>query len=264
MIEHISLYCTLIGASIKSQMQHRASFLLLTLSHFVSTFVEIFGIWVLFDRFKMVQGWTLLELAQIYGVIHMGFATSEALARGFDTFSQIVKNGDFDRLLLRPTGTLLQVATREVQIMRFGRFCQGLVVLIWSSVELGHSFFSMSTICILIALIGTTSLFYGLFVVQATLAFWTVETLELMNITTYGGVEAGQYPMSIYPWGFKLFFTLVIPLACVAYYPLATLFKHETLPLWLGMAAPLAGVAFLCLACQFWKLGVRHYHSTGS
>lgn len=264
MINGILLYFKLVGGAIRSQMQHRASFFMLAGSHFLSTFVDILGIWVLFDRFKVVQGWTLSELAMIYGIIHMGFATAEASARGFDKFSNMVKNGEFDRILLRPRSTMFQVATQEWQLMRIGRFFQGLVVLLWSCSELQLSLISSKGLIILLAIIGTTCLFYALFVVQATLSFWTTETLELMNITTYGGVEAGQYPMSIYnPW-FQLFFTFIIPLACVAYYPVATLLHHNTFPLWLGTLAPVSGILFLFISCQFWRIGVRHYHSTGS
>src|ERR671928_195342 len=69
------------------------------------------------------------------------------------------------------------------------------------------------------AILGGACLFYGLFVLQATLSFWTVETLEIMNTVTYGGTETGQYPLTIYrPW-FRLFFTFVVPLVCLNYLP---------------------------------------------
>jgi ABC-2 type transport system permease protein len=245
-------------------MQYPASFLMLSASHFIGTFVDILGIWVLFDRFKMIKGWTLPEVGLVYGIIHMGFALAEAFSRGFDTFGQLVKQGDFDRLLLRPLSPLFQVAVREVHAMRIGRFLQGLVVLIWSSQQLSFSLLSMHTLVILCAIGGTASLFYGLFIIQAAIAFWTIETLELMNIATYGGVQTGQYPMSIYDKAFRLVFTVVVPIACVAYYPIATLLRHESIPFWLGALFPAAGVIFLYFACQFWHLGVRHYRSTGN
>ena len=162
MLDALRLYFRLIRVSIRSQMQYRASFFILAATHFISTFVDIIGIWVLFDRFKMVQGWTLGELALIYGIIHMGFAAAEASARGFDTFSQLVKNGDFDRILLRPCGTLFQVAVRDFQMMRIGRFLQGFVVLMWSCSVLHISLGSFQGIVIFLSLIGTASLFYAL------------------------------------------------------------------------------------------------------
>jgi ABC-2 type transport system permease protein len=117
---------------------------------------------------------------------------------------------------------------------------------------------------ILFSVLGTACLFYGLFVIQGTISFWTIETLELMNITTYGGVETGQFPMSIYKPGFRIFFTLFIPLACVGYYPMAIMLEHEALPLWLGLLFPFAGMLFLYLACRIWRLGVSKYQSTGA
>lgn len=263
MLQSIGLYFKLINVSIRSQLQYKASFIMLSIAHFFATLVDILGIWVLFDRFHIINGWTLQELAILYGVLHMGFAFSEAIARGIDTFSLLVKNGDFDRVLLRPLGTLFQISAREVQLMRIGRFLQGLMVMVWGFYQNGWAFISWHTLIIFFSFIGIVCLFYGLFVLQATLSFWTIETLELMHVTTYGGVESGQYPMSIYPAPFRIFFTVVIPLACVSYYPVATMLHHETLPTWMAAILPATGILFLYICCQIWKIGVRHYHSTG-
>ncbi|MBA3239455.1 MAG: ABC-2 family transporter protein [Parachlamydiaceae bacterium] len=264
MIRKIRLYFRLIAVSVRMQMQHRASFIMLTLALFLSSFMDIFGIWVLFDRFKMIQQWTLKEVALLYGIMNMSFALAEMSAKVFDNFSQMVKRGDFDRVLLRPLGTLFQIASSEIQIMRIGRFLQGAVILNYGFREMDLSFFSFQTLVILLTIMSTSCVFYGLFILQATLSFWTTETLELMNIVTYGGLESGQYPLSIYTQSFRFFFTFIIPLGCVAYYPLATALRLENFPLWTAAFFPLSGILFLYLCCQVWKLGVRHYHSTGS
>lgn len=258
------LFLKLIGASLRSQMQYPTSFLMLSGSHFIGTFIDFLGVWILFDRFKIVEGWTFSEVGLIYGSIHMGFALSEAFSRGFDKFSQMVKQGDFDRLLLRPINPFFQVAAREVQAMRVGRFLQGLIVLLMSAKALEFSLFSIHAFMIFLSILGTACLFYGLFVIQATVSFWTIATFEIMNITTYGGLETGQYPMSIYRPFFRWIFTFLIPIGCIAYYPIATFLHHETLSFWLGSLLPLSGGVFLFLAYQFWHFGVRHYRSTGS
>lgn len=264
MLRSIKLYFKLVAIVLRSQMQHRASFFMLIFSYFLTTFIEIAAIWILFDRFKILNGWTFSEVAIIYGIIHMGFALAESSARGFDTFGDIVKNGEFDRLLLRPCSTLLQVASREFQLMRLGRFLQSLLVLIYGIAQTEFVSLPLSFAIICFAIIGTACLFYGLIVIQATIAFWLIESLELMNITTFGGAQAGQYPMSIYNWKFRFIFTFIIPLACVGYYPVATLLGHEALPWIIALISPSAGILFLLLACKFWKFGVAHYQSTGS
>jgi len=249
-------------------MQFRASFIMLSVGSFLTSGIEILGIWALFDRFKSLGGWRLEEVALFYGLVNVAFAVAEAVARGFDTFPELVKSGDFDRLLLRPRSTAMQVAARELQLMRLGRFAQGLIVLLWATTALDVDWTLARASLVVLTIAGGGCLFGGLFVLQATLAFWTTEGLEVMNSFTYGGTETGQYPLSIYrPW-FRRFFTFVVPLACVTYFPaLAILGRDDPMvgsPVWFQWLAPLIGLAFLLVSLQVWKLGVRHYASTGS
>lgn len=264
----VRLYFRYVGISLRSQMQYRASFVMMAAGHFVTTSIEIFGIWAMFSRFGTLRGWHLAEVALFYGLINVAFAIAEAAGRGFDAFPGMVKSGDFDRLLLRPRSTALQVAAQELQLMRIGRFAQGLIVLIVAAAALDVRWDLARIALTVFAIAGGACLFYGLFVLQATLAFWSTETLELINTVTYGGTEAGQFPLSIYrPW-FRKFFTFVVPLACVSYFPaLAILDRDDPVvhsPVWFRWLAPLIGVGFLAVALQIWRLGNRHYRSTGS
>ncbi len=118
----------------------------------------------------------------------------------------------------------------------------------------------------MLAIAGGVCTFVGVFVLQATLAFWTVESLEIVNAISYGGVETTQYPFSIYPRGFRAFFTYVIPLAFVAYTPSLAILERPQLSVdaWLAWASPLVGVVFLLVALRLGQVGARHYRSTGS
>src|SRR5262245_11977613 len=110
MTNALHLYLRYLGISVRSQMEYRASFVMMTLGQFALTGIEFLGIWALFDRFKSLRGWSLAEVALLYGMVNLAFALGEGIARGFDTFPNLVKTGDFDRLLLRPRSTALQVA----------------------------------------------------------------------------------------------------------------------------------------------------------
>ncbi|GIX07366.1 MAG: ABC transporter permease [Candidatus Poribacteria bacterium] len=261
------LYWRLIGASIRAQMQYRASFWMHSVAHLVDTGLEFLAIWALFARFRQVLGWTLPEVAFFYGTINIAFSIADAFNRGFDLFGQKVRSGDFDLILIRPRSTALQIAAQELRLMRVGRLSQSCVVFGWASWKLNVLWSPEWCLLLLWTLLGTVALFYALFVLQATLAFWTTETLEVVNAVTYGGVEAGQYPIALYrPW-LREFLTYGVPIACVNYYPiLALLGKPDPLgaPLWVGWLSPLAGMAFLGVALFAWELGVRHYRSTGS
>jgi ABC-2 type transport system permease protein len=170
-------------------------------------------------------------------------------------------------VLLRPRSAAFQIAGQGLQF-RAGRLSQGLVVLIWAAHTLAVQWTAAKIGLLLFAIFGGACLFYGLFVLHATLVFWSTEALELMNIFTYGGTETAQYPLTIYrPW-FRKVFTFVIPLASVTYFPaIAILEKKDAAldsPLWFQGAAPLIGVLFLWMSFRVWNFGVKHYRSTGS
>ncbi len=262
------LYGRLVSQSIRAQIQYRLSFLLMSVGHFVTSVVEAVGIWALFERFGMLGQWSLAEVAFLYGIVNVAFPMSEALARGFDVFgAQFVKTGDFDRLLLRPRSTVLQLAGHDFQLQRIGRLAQGLIVLGWAIVVLDLDWDPARVVLLLYTVVSAVVFFYALFVFQATLSFWTVDSLEIMNTLTYGGVETAQYPLAIYRPGFRRFFTFVVPLGCISYFPAVALLGIDD-PLGTSravqVAAPLAGYLFFALALVGWRAGIRHYTSTGS
>src|SRR5262245_34723607 len=265
--DSIRLYCRYVDISLRSQMQYKAWFLMRFVGHFLVTGTEFLGCVALFNRFGQINGWTLPQMGLFYGMISLCFAISEAAQRGFDIFPNLIKSGDFDRILLRPRSAAFQVLGQEFQLMRVGRFTQALVVLIWSARRLDMQWTVANLALLLIAVGGGVCLFSGLFVLQATICFWTTESLEIVNCTTYGGVETAQFPVTIYrPW-FRSIFTFVIPLATINYFPIHALLNLSD-PLgstrWIQWISPLAGVAFFLVCLQCWRFGVKHYTSTGS
>lgn len=267
MVDAVRLYFRYLGISLRAQMQYRASFLMATAGRFVTAWAEFFSVWVLFDRFGALEAWRLPEVGLFYGIVNVAFALAEGFGRGFDTFEGHVRQGTFDRILLRPRSTALQIAGEQLQLLRAGRLLQGLVILIWASLALGITWTGGKVLLALLSIVCGACLFLGLFVLAATLAFWTTESLEIFNTVTYGGVETAQYPLEIYrPW-FRAIFVFAVPLGAVAYFPVvAILGRPDPLgaPVWFQWAAPLIGVLFLAMALRVWQFGVRHYRSTGS
>jgi viologen exporter family transport system permease protein len=264
----LRLLLRLIGASLRSQAQYPASTIMLTIGNFSAAIIEIVAVWALFTRFGEVHGWRFGEVAIFFGLVNIMFGMADALTRGFDVLGKdIVRTGAFDRLLLRPRSLTLQLVTYEFRIARAGRILQGLIVLVIGSRSAGIEWSAMDVVLALWAVAGGVALFCGILVFQGTVSFWTIESLELANVLTYGGVQAAQFPLSVYTAWFRGFLTFVVPLACVAYFPIVTLLGRADplgTPAWLGYLSPVAGFMFLALAFLAWRFGVRHYTSTGS
>ncbi len=264
----LRLYGRYAGASLRAQMQFPGSFLMLASQQAIVTFAEFIAIWALFRRFGQIEGWTFGEVALFYAVINISFSLSESLARGFDVFGpEFVRTGNFDRILLRPRSSILQVLGYEVRLNRLGRVAQAAVVMAIAT-RLAHVQFDPAAIALMSAtIVGGVALFSGIFILQASLSFWAIESLEIANTLTYGGVEAAQYPLNIYGRWFRDFLIFVVPLACVGYFPIVRLLGHRDplgVPAWLCGASPLFGFAFFAATLVIWRFGQRHYTSTGS
>ena len=264
----LRLLVRLIAASLRAQAQYPASAIMTTIGQFAGNAIEILAVWALFDRFGNVHGWRFGEIAVFYGLVHMMFAIADALCRGFDVLgTEFLRTGDFDRVLLRPRSATLQLMSHDFRISRVGRFAQGLIVLLIGAHAVGLEWNLVSIVMALWALAGGVALFCAIVILQATMSFWTIESLEIVNVVTYGGVQAAQFPLSLYNGWLRGALTYVVPLACVAYVPiLLILGRADPLgtPAWFGAVAPVAGFAFLGVAFLAWRFCVRHYTSTGS
>ena len=263
----LRLYLRYVGVSVRAQMQYRASFLMLLAGQALITSLEFMAMYALFDRFGTLDGWTLPEVALLYGMANVAFSLADTAAWGFNSFDALVKSGDFDRLLLRPRRTAFQVAASQLELRRLGRLVQGTAVLVWAVTALEVEWSPAKGGLLAAAILGGACTFAGLFILHATLAFWTTEGLEVVNTLTYGGVETAQYPLAIYTKWFRRFFTFVVPLACMNYFPALAITGHRDplgTPDWVPWLSPLTGFLFLAVCLRVWRFGVRHYRSTGS
>lgn len=266
MRDGLRVYAHLLLASLRGQTQYRSSFLAFAVGGFLLTAIEFFALWALFDRFGALRQWSMAEVGMCYGMSSSAFALAGMLARGFDGFSNLVRNGGFDRILLRPRTTVLQILGQEIFLIRLGRLAQALLILAASACLLPTTWSCASILLVAASVFAGTCVFIGLFMLQATMCFWTIEALEITNCLTDGGNFAARMPMTIYRPAFRWFFTLVVPLACVNYLPLSALLPRHRMGVpaalpWLG---PLIGMAFLGLGLVAWGFGIRHYRSTGS
>lgn len=261
-MESIKIYCKYVKMNIRSQMEYKVSFLLMSLGHFAITFIEFLGMYALFARFEQIKGWNLYEVSVFYGIINISFAIAEAVGRGFDVFHNHVKKGTFDRILLRPRGLFLQIVSQDFQLMRIGRFLQGCLVLFYGLRHLGKPIDGIDLIVLLISLFCSILFFLGLMILQATLSFWSVESLEIINVFTYGGVQTAQYPIDIYAKWFQKILIYVVPVGSISYFSLRYVLRGENLLL--ACMAPLSGVAFFVLSLGLFRIGTRYYCSTGS
>lgn len=265
----LRLYVRLLSIHLRAQMQYPLPFALDTLTTAAGVAVEFLIFAAIFGRFGSIGGWSLAEVAFLYGLTEMAFATMDMVFSGYDpaAFSIAVQRGTFDQMLLRPLSLPLQVFGSEFLLRRLGRILQGAIVFGVSLAWLGVDWTPGKLAYLPVVWLSAVAFYGGLFVTGSTLCFWTVQPLEVVNVFTYGGTTMLSYPMHIYNEWIRRFFTFVVPGALVIYYPALYFLDRPDpfgLPPILSFLAPLAGFGVLTAAFGFWAFGVRKYTSTGT
>jgi ABC-2 type transport system permease protein len=264
-----SLYLRLIGIQIRSQLQYPASFWLDVAGTGVSLAAFFVSLALILQTFGDLGGWTIGEIAFLFGLLETSFGLMDMVFAGFDpaNFGRRVRRGTFDQLLLRPVNITLQVLGDEFVLRRIGRIAQGAVIfaIALNTVEIQWTLGKV--VYLPFVVLGMVCFFGGLFVIGSTITFWTVESIEVMNIFTYGSSELISYPMHIYPDWLRSFFTFVLPAALLNYYPaLFFLDKPDPfgMPGFMPFLSPVAGLLVLGIGLLYWRFGIRHYQSTGT
>lgn len=265
----IKILRRLLHQQIKAQRQYPVPFILEILSSAIIQGFYFFAFALILQRFGQIGGWTIGEVAFIWGITEFSFGTMDMLFSGFDydTFGPMIRKGQFDQLLLRPINITLQVFGSRFVLRRLGRMMEGLTIFVYGLSMLNIDWTVGKLLYTPILIFSQVVFFGSLFIIGATTTFWTMERLEILNIFTYGGSEIMSYPMHIFPRPVRLIFTYLVPAIFMSYFPAVYILdKPDPLnaPGFVSFLAPLVAVIMLRMALQFWHFGIRNYQSSGS
>lgn len=257
----MKLYWKYFLIQLKSKMEYKTSFVLTCIGQFLVSFQVFLGVYFMFRRFPSVESFTYQEILLCFGITLMEFSLAECVARGFDLFPVLVRKGEFDRIMVRPRNEILQVLGSRIEFTRIGRMLQAVIMFAYGISASKVAWTVPKALTVAFMLIGGTAVFSGLFLLYASICFFTLDGLEIFNILTDGAKEYGKYPVNIYGKRVLQLCTFVIPYALIQYYPLTYLLDRGKS--WYALL-PLAACLFLLPCLAVWKFGVRHYTSCGS
>ncbi len=257
----------LIGARIRSDWQYRTSFFTLLFSQVLIVSLEFAAIVLLLRLVPDLGGWTTTEVVFLYALSVVPFAIADATISSVERLADYVREGTFDRLLLRPLPAIFQLVVGEFQLRRFGKLVPALGVGVWAVANVEIEWTAARIGVLVAAVICGVTIYAALWVMTASLSFWAVASKEATNSVTYGGQAANQYPLHLYRNWIRATLGWGVPLAFVSYVPSQWLLDADN-PLGLSpnlvFATPLVAVALTAIASFCWRLGIRHYQSTGS
>lgn len=251
-----------ISMHFKSQLEYKSSFILSFISQIIPILLSSYMVFILIDKFNFGDKFDIYEVMLGMSIVQFGFSFSECFGRGFDTFSNIIKHGSLDLMLIRPRNIYIQIFGSNIEFSKLSRVIGSIVlfVIAINNISFNKSIFN---IVLLILLMLFSSLIYlSLYIIAACFCFKTIEGLEFMNIFTDGSREFGQYPMGLFKKEVLIFFTYLIPIACVNYYPVSYVLGKSNSFLYL--ISPLFCFVIFIISIILFNRCMKNYTSSGS
>lgn len=263
----VRAYCFIVAMWVRSSMTYRTSFLIMVVGNVAITALDFVAILIMFAHVDALGGFTLPEIAFLYGTSGIALGLAKLLFGSFDRIGQRVRDGTVDILLVRPVPVLAQVAADRFALPRIGRAVQAALMLVWSMTALEIDWTPGRVVMVPLMVVSGAVIFGALFVLGGAFQFWAQDAAEVQNSFTYGGATMLQYPPTVFARELLLGATFVVPLAFVNWIPALYVLGREDplgLPAWADFASPAVAAAFCAVAGLFWRMGLRNYVSTGS
>ena len=263
------IYGRLLAARVRADWQYRTSFLLFTLGQALITLLDFAAIAVIFGQVDRLAGWSLPEVAFLYGVSGTAFGIADTFVSAVERCSLRIKEGTFDRLLIRPLGPLFQLSAEEFAFRRFGKLAQAIAVLAIAAAQLEVNWTLGRILMLPTMIVSGSIIFSAVFVMTSSVAFWMVDTQEFANAFTYGGNFMSQYPLAVFS-GWLRRVAMITGIAFVNYFPTLYVLGRTAggdrlgLPAVMVFASPVTAVLLAFLARSVWSGAIRQYRSTGS
>ncbi len=251
------------GQFVKMRLAYRMDFLVDTLAVSFSMAIQLTVLSVLFSKIRALDGWSFEQVLFIYGFSLLPLGLFNLISVNFYGFSdKYIIGGKFDRVLLRPVNTLVQVMFESFNVSGLNEIILGTAVMIYAGMKLNFAF-GVGDFLALLVLVPSAALVYtGVFLAITSVSFWHEDRMGLAP-PVYNIIRFSRYPLTIYSLPVRVFLTFVLPFAWVAFYPATWFIGGGQLPLVALLTVPV-GVVVFSGAVWMWHRGAANYASTGS
>lgn len=255
-------------AHLKTQIEYRFAFALEMFTNSFMYALSYLGIWILLDRFQVIEGWTFWEVMLLFNLNLLAFGLSSLIFRApMEEVERLIQYGTFDSVLVRPLNPLLYILSRGFHHVYIPHVVLSVPVLVITFTNLNIHWTGAKAVFLALDLAGAVLIISAVYVASSALCFWVIRAGAVKNTVIYSIREAVNYPITIYGKGISAVLTFGIPYAFISFLPAQYLLdgKGETLfhPA-LQYGTPVVGIVMFFFAYRFWKRGVDRYESTGS
>lgn len=264
-MKDITIYFYYFIQFFKTRIEYKTDFIFGLIANVGVSFFGLLFILFLMDGEKIdsIGEWSRAEILFIYGYSMLSFSFFNMVAPNLYRFGdRYIIEGQFDRILLRPLGSIGQVLFESFNLDAIGTFILGVFVIHYSSVDLGIIYGITDIAWLVLSTISGSIILISIFISLASLSFHFDDKLGI-GAPVYSLITFGRYPTPIFNRLIQFILSFVIPFAFVAFYPSTHFFTKKGFEI-LCYATPLVALVCWGMASFLWLIGVKKYASTGS
>ncbi len=263
MRRYLYLYKIFMMQYFKALMQSKLDFFMGFFAFFLNQITGIVFLQLVFQQIPSLNGWSFYQLVFIYGFAQIPRGIDHFFTDYLWTFTRkTIKEGSFDRYLLRPINPLFQVLVERCQVDGLGEVAVGLLLVIYAGGRLGIGVTSLSVVLFLIAVLAGAVIYMSVKLFFASNAFFIKDCYNLLYMA-YNMSDFAKYPTTIYSRSVNLVLSYVLPFSFTAFIPAKYFLEEASLLMTIGMECVVAVVAFI-IAYNYFKLGTKRYESAGN
>ena len=260
-LDNISLYFSLLKISLKEILIYRIDCIVGIFSQLIVQLVSLIFIFVVFKNTTNIAGWNFNQILLLFGVtrIPIGIAgyCFDAL---YDIGPKYIRNGDFDKILLRPVHPLISIIGSSRQFVAIADFILGLIITIYMLIQLSIPITGLLVIKIIFFSIVGALIIGAINTIFSISSFWTYRSNEVIW-SFYRMYTFTEYPITIYNKFIRILITVILPFAFVSYYPTMAYLGFNTYMIYLS---PVVAIILWIIAVKLWNLALNKYRSTGT
>ncbi|MGW5190692.1 ABC transporter permease [Kribbella sp. NPDC004138] len=260
-------YVILERAALRAQLQYRVNFWTTLMGGVAYQGTQLLFLGVLLGKFGLIGGWGFPEVAFVFAMRLASHALYVVPFGSLRLLDEMVRDGEFDRVLLRPVNPFLQLVTRWFPLMSLGDALLGAGALIIFGWQAPIDWTGAKVVYLLLAVVGGGLVETGIQTFFCGLSFVATSTFSLRIFADTSITQFSGYPLTMFGRGIFYAFCTLVPMAFISFLPATVLLGRTAdvpLPTWLTFLSPLAGAVVFVLGYSFFTKMMPRYTSPGS
>ena len=258
----LKLLSAFLKVNIQMSLAYRADTVVNILLNLMWLGWELLSLSIIFSNTETIGGWDFGELIALLGVFRLVHTLMIALIwPNTEKFNQSIRDGSMDYTLLQPVNSMFLVTFSRITVWRAWDLILAAVLIVIGIDMSGDITTPLNILTFILLTLSGSIVIYSLWIVLIALTFWFTKFDN--NVTILQALlDAGRYPVTVYPAWLRILVTFVIPIAVATTVPLQGLRGDLTLDRALMFIA--IGVISFIIASQVWKRGLKQYSGASS